>query len=136
MDEEGNMGYYLYNEATGEEKLFSVVEEEREFARGAVEPRAFKNFIKNDNTAKLLKDYNNMKTSLANAKKDLVNTYKTKYADKVSGFKKSADNYMNSYIDTMGHVNKAGVKGANIILNAKEDLSRIAKNLNTGKYKK
>ena len=31
MDEEGNMGYYLYNEATGEEKLFSVVEEEREF---------------------------------------------------------------------------------------------------------
>ena len=35
MDEEGNQGYYLYNEATGEEKLFSVVEEEqREFARG------------------------------------------------------------------------------------------------------
>ena len=32
MDEEGNLGYYLYNEATGEEKLFSVVEEEREFA--------------------------------------------------------------------------------------------------------
>lgn len=32
MDEEGNLGYYLYNEATGEEKLFSVVEEEREFS--------------------------------------------------------------------------------------------------------
>ena len=33
MDEEGNLGYYLYNESTGEEKLFSVVEEEqREFA--------------------------------------------------------------------------------------------------------
>jgi hypothetical protein len=33
MDEEGNLGYYLYNEATGEEKLFSVVEEdERLFA--------------------------------------------------------------------------------------------------------
>lgn len=32
IDEEGNLGYYLYNEATGEEKLFSVVEEEREFA--------------------------------------------------------------------------------------------------------
>ena len=29
MDEEGNLGYYLYNESTGEEKLFSVVEEER-----------------------------------------------------------------------------------------------------------
>ena len=28
MDEEGNPGYYLYNEATGEEKLFSVVKEE------------------------------------------------------------------------------------------------------------
>jgi hypothetical protein len=28
MDEEGNLGYYLYNESTGEEKLFSVVEEE------------------------------------------------------------------------------------------------------------
>ena len=32
IDEEGNLGYYLYNEATGEEKLFSVVEDEREFA--------------------------------------------------------------------------------------------------------
>ena len=37
MDEEGNLGYYQYNEATGEEKLFSVVEEEREFARGTKE---------------------------------------------------------------------------------------------------
>lgn len=37
MDEEGNLGYYLYNEVTGEEKLFSVVEEEREFARGTKE---------------------------------------------------------------------------------------------------
>lgn len=35
MDEEGNQGYYLYDEATGEEKLFSVVEEEeRMYARG------------------------------------------------------------------------------------------------------
>ena len=32
MDEEGNLGYYLYNESTGEEKLFSVVEEERLYA--------------------------------------------------------------------------------------------------------
>lgn len=37
MDEEGNQGCYLYNESTGEEKLFSVVEEEREFARGTKE---------------------------------------------------------------------------------------------------
>ena len=29
MDEEGNLGYYLYDETTGEEKMFSVVEEER-----------------------------------------------------------------------------------------------------------
>ena len=28
MDEEGNLGYYLYNESTGEEKLYSVVDEE------------------------------------------------------------------------------------------------------------
>lgn len=34
IDEDGNQGYYLYNEGTEEEKLFSVVEEEREFARG------------------------------------------------------------------------------------------------------
>ena len=34
IDEDGNLGYCLYNESTGEEKLFSVVEEEREFARG------------------------------------------------------------------------------------------------------
>ena len=34
IDEDGNLGYYLFNERTGEEKLFSVVEEEREFARG------------------------------------------------------------------------------------------------------
>ena len=31
IDEEGNLGYYLYDESNGEEKLFSVVEEEREF---------------------------------------------------------------------------------------------------------
>ena len=37
IDEDGNLGYYLYNESTGEEKLFSVVEEEREFARGTKE---------------------------------------------------------------------------------------------------
>ena len=37
IDEDGNLGYYLYNENTGEEKLFSVVEEEREFARGTKE---------------------------------------------------------------------------------------------------
>ena len=35
MDEEGNLGYYLYNESTGEEKLFSIVEEEeRMYAKG------------------------------------------------------------------------------------------------------
>ena len=34
MDEEGNLGYYLYNEDTGEEKLFSVVEEERLYFLG------------------------------------------------------------------------------------------------------
>ena len=34
IDEEGNQGYYLYDESTGEEKLFSVVEEdERLFAK-------------------------------------------------------------------------------------------------------
>lgn len=27
MDEEGNLGYYFYNESTGEEKLFSVEDE-------------------------------------------------------------------------------------------------------------
>ena len=32
MDEEGNLGYYLYDETTGEEKMFSVVEEQREFS--------------------------------------------------------------------------------------------------------
>ena len=39
MDEEGNLGYYLYNESTGEEKLFSVVEDERLFARGTGVPK-------------------------------------------------------------------------------------------------
>ena len=35
IDKEGNLGYCLYNESTGEEKLFSVVEEEeRMYARG------------------------------------------------------------------------------------------------------
>ena len=124
MDEEGNQGYYLYNEATGEEKMFA-----------AVKPSAFKNIVKNDNTAKVMrKNYNGIKTSLTNAKNDLVNTYKTKYADRVGSFKKSADNYMNSYINTIDHAGKIGVKGTNIYLNAKEDLARIAKNLNTGKY--
>ena len=34
IDEEGNLGYYLYNESTGEEKLFSVVEDERLYFLG------------------------------------------------------------------------------------------------------
>ena len=34
IDEEGNMGYYLYDESTGEEKLFSIVEEERLYFLG------------------------------------------------------------------------------------------------------
>ena len=34
MDEEGNLGYYLYDESTGEEKMFSVVEDEKMYARG------------------------------------------------------------------------------------------------------
>ena len=34
IDEEGNLGYYLYDENNGEEKLFSVVEDEKLFARG------------------------------------------------------------------------------------------------------
>ena len=36
MDEEGNQGYYLYNEATGEEKMFSVVEDERLYFLGPI----------------------------------------------------------------------------------------------------
>lgn len=31
IDKDGNQGYYLYNKNTGEEKLFSVIEEERVF---------------------------------------------------------------------------------------------------------
>ena len=34
IDEDGNQGYYLYNESTGEEKLFSVVEDERLYFLG------------------------------------------------------------------------------------------------------
>ena len=34
MDEEGNLGYYLYNESTGEEKLFSAVRKEALFPKG------------------------------------------------------------------------------------------------------
>ena len=34
IDEEGNLGYYFYDESTGEEKLFSVVEDEKLYARG------------------------------------------------------------------------------------------------------
>lgn len=33
MDEEGNLGYYLYNEATGEEKLFSVEDGEKDSSK-------------------------------------------------------------------------------------------------------
>ena len=36
IDEEGNLGYYLYNETTGEEKLFSVVEDERLYFLGPI----------------------------------------------------------------------------------------------------
>ena len=34
MDEEGNLGYYLYDENSGEEKLFSVVEDEKLYFLG------------------------------------------------------------------------------------------------------
>ena len=33
MDEEGNQGYYLYNESTGEEKLFSVEDDEKDSSK-------------------------------------------------------------------------------------------------------
>lgn len=36
LDEEGNQSYYLYNESTGEEKLFSVVEEEKLYFLGPI----------------------------------------------------------------------------------------------------
>lgn len=34
IDEEGNLGYYLYDETTSEKKLFSVVEDERLYFLG------------------------------------------------------------------------------------------------------
>ena len=48
VDEDGNLGYYLYDESNGEEKLFSVVEEEREFARGI--GKAVKEAVKRGST--------------------------------------------------------------------------------------
>ena len=45
IDEDGNQGYYLYNESTGEEKLFSVVEEEREFANTRLLKKGAKTFL-------------------------------------------------------------------------------------------
>ena len=69
IDEDGNLGYYLYNEATGEEKLFSVVEEEREFARGTKEAgkiakellskKGNKAINKKLKRSQLLKEFNN-----------------------------------------------------------------------------
>ena len=45
MDEEGNLGYYLYNESTGEEKLFSVVEEEKMYASVRYGKKAVKTLL-------------------------------------------------------------------------------------------
>lgn len=53
MDKEGNKGYYLYNEATGEEKLFSVVEEEREFASTRLLKKALNAFLEKSAKGKL-----------------------------------------------------------------------------------
>ena len=53
MDEEGNMGYYLYNESTGEEKLFSVVEEERLYANVRHLKKAGKELVRKSATGKL-----------------------------------------------------------------------------------
>jgi hypothetical protein len=53
VDEEGNLGYYLYNEATGEEKLFSVVEEEREFASVRALKKATKTVLDKASKGKL-----------------------------------------------------------------------------------
>ena len=53
LDEEGNQGYYLYNESTGEEKLFSVVEEEREFANTRLLKKGAKTFLDKSSKGKL-----------------------------------------------------------------------------------
>ncbi len=66
IDEDGNLGYYLYNESTGEEKLFSVVEEEeREFASVRHLKKAanklFEKGIKGEVTAKDIMRINKLK---------------------------------------------------------------------------
>ena len=53
IDEDGNQGYYLYNESTGEEKLFSVVEEEREFANTRHLKKAANTFLEKSAKGKL-----------------------------------------------------------------------------------
>ena len=67
MDEEGNQGYYLYNESTGEEKLFSIVEEERKFARGTKEAgkKAMEFLSKKGNKGVKKINYNRMSSFLA-----------------------------------------------------------------------
>lgn len=41
MDEEGNQGYYLYNEATGEERLFAVMNSPFVGKNGKMAPTGF-----------------------------------------------------------------------------------------------
>ena len=47
MDEEGNLGYYLYNESTGEEKLFATYSPNMGNAFKPINKTAYTNFWKN-----------------------------------------------------------------------------------------
>lgn len=143
IDEDGNLGYYVYDVCTGEEKLFADIladEDERLFA--AAEPAGrkfagkFKDFHRDMPTnqgaeAKKMYEAGKQKlgAALGNLKNDVVTTYKKKYAGRVKDAGAKFDKYMNGYFDNIDNQARSAKSIANIVTNGAGDVKRIIGNL-------
>ncbi len=74
IDEDGNLGYCLYNEATGEEKLFSVVEDERMYANARKLKKALSTLVRNGEIGKYsTKDFERLRKIKGVYSKNILN---------------------------------------------------------------
>lgn len=93
IDEDGNLGYCLYNESTGKGKLFSVVEDEKMYARGVGQAvKAATQMVQSKGQGMANKAAKNL--AEAGGKRGMLGTYnKTATRQVRSGFSPTSFNY-------------------------------------------
>ena len=138
MDEEGNLGYYLYDEATGEEKLFSVVEEEKLF-RDPFE--GFKKGFKKEN--KRLRRLEHLEKAGSSGKnisdaallKDSRTFFGGKHMDRIKSVYETGNNKINSFDPLLINSNKTARLNKLKAFKAKKSMmggSKVANKINFG----